>query len=363
MHHGTDEDYVVQCAVDLDGPLDVDRFKAAADALLDRHTNLRAGFRHEGLDRPVQVLPGRVSVPWTYTDLTGLAPSDREGVLEKSARREREQGFSLTRPPCCGSRCCALGTTGTGSCLRCTTSCWTAGRCRCSSTTCSSCTGWTTPSRCPGTAVPRPPAVAGRPGPGRGRRGVAHRPGRCARPHPPGARTPPPPRADHRRAVRGGHRRTDGVRPRARRHGRCGRADRVGGAAQSPGGPWGRGVRCHGLGPSRRAGRHRVDGRTVHQHGAAAGADRPGRGAGDLVARVQAERSALLAHEHLGLGEIQRIAGHSELFDTTTVFENYPVDADALAGTAARSSLSLGLPEISNAGHYPVTLTVAPERG
>ncbi|MBP5935955.1 hypothetical protein F3K43_08030 [Streptomyces sp. LBUM 1476] len=100
VHHGTlDEDYVVQCAADLDGPLDADRFEAAAQALLDRHTNLRAGFRHEGLDRPVQILPGQVPVPWTYTDLTALTPADREGVLEKTARREREQGFSLTRPP------------------------------------------------------------------------------------------------------------------------------------------------------------------------------------------------------------------------------------------------------------------------
>ncbi|MFD7507691.1 amino acid adenylation domain-containing protein, partial [Streptomyces sp. NPDC059850] len=86
----------------------------------------------------------------------------------------------------------------------------------------------------------------------------------------------------------------------------------------------------------------------------------PAEGLGDLVVRVQAERSALLAHEHVGLAEIQRIAGHGELFDTTTVFENYPVDADALAKTAAASGLSLGPAEISNAGHYPVTLTVAP---
>ncbi|MEK8145324.1 condensation domain-containing protein [Streptomyces sp. M10(2022)] len=50
----------------------------------------------------------------------------------------------------------------------------------------------------------------------------------------------------------------------------------------------------------------------------------PAEALGDLVVRVQAERSVLLAHEHVGLAEIQRIAGHGELFDTAMVVENYP---------------------------------------
>ncbi|MFD7505022.1 amino acid adenylation domain-containing protein, partial [Streptomyces sp. NPDC059850] len=95
----TDEDYVVQCAVDLDGALDVTRFRAAAGALLDRHANLRAGFRHEGFDRPVQVLPGSVPVPWTYTDLTALGPAARAAALEETADGLRARGFDLDRPP------------------------------------------------------------------------------------------------------------------------------------------------------------------------------------------------------------------------------------------------------------------------
>ena len=36
-----------------------------------------------------------------------------------------------------------------------------------------------------------------------------------------------------------------------------------------------------------------------------------------------------MAHQHLGLSEIQGLAGLGELFDTLVVFENYPVDRGA----------------------------------
>ena len=41
-----------------------------------------------------------------------------------------------------------------------------------------------------------------------------------------------------------------------------------------------------------------------------------------------------MAHQHLGLAEIQRLAGLGELFDTLAVFENYPVDRGSLAAEA-----------------------------
>ena len=37
-----------------------------------------------------------------------------------------------------------------------------------------------------------------------------------------------------------------------------------------------------------------------------------------------------MAHQHLGLAEIQQAAGVGELFDTLMVFENYPVDRAGL---------------------------------
>ena len=33
-----------------------------------------------------------------------------------------------------------------------------------------------------------------------------------------------------------------------------------------------------------------------------------------------------MAHQHLGLAEVQGLAGLGELFDTLVVFQNYPID-------------------------------------
>jgi hypothetical protein len=52
--------YVVQMRIELAGPLDAGALRSAAGALLRRHANLRAGFRHSGLARPVAVIPARI---------------------------------------------------------------------------------------------------------------------------------------------------------------------------------------------------------------------------------------------------------------------------------------------------------------
>src|ERR1044072_9041950 len=52
--------YNTQVAFDFEGPVDAAALRAAGQAFLDRHPNLRAGFRHEGLTAPVQVLHARV---------------------------------------------------------------------------------------------------------------------------------------------------------------------------------------------------------------------------------------------------------------------------------------------------------------
>ena len=50
----------------------------------------------------------------------------------------------------------------------------------------------------------------------------------------------------------------------------------------------------------------------------------------ELLRRVQSAQSELFEHQHLGLTEIQREAGVGELFDTLLVFENYPLDPEAM---------------------------------
>jgi non-ribosomal peptide synthetase component F len=50
-----------------------------------------------------------------------------------------------------------------------------------------------------------------------------------------------------------------------------------------------------------------------------------------LLRQTQDSQSRLMAHQHLGLAEIQQAAGVGDLFDTLLVFENYPVDRAGLA--------------------------------
>ena len=77
----------------------------------------------------------------------------------------------------------------------------------------------------------------------------------------------------------------------------------------------------------------------------------------DLLARVQDERLALLPHETVGLGEIQRLSGHRTLFDTLFVYRPEG-GAERIADLGARH----GVTALRNvdATHYPLTLIVTP---
>ena len=79
----------------------------------------------------------------------------------------------------------------------------------------------------------------------------------------------------------------------------------------------------------------------------------------DLLRQTQQQQSELMAHQHLGLSELQQLAGVGELFDTLVVFENYPVDRAGLAA-AAGSRLRLGAVRGHDATHYPLSLVVRP---
>ncbi|GAA4238441.1 hypothetical protein GCM10022254_54400 [Actinomadura meridiana] len=96
---GARDVYTVQVAVEFRGPLDPARLRAAARRLPDRHPNLRAGFWHGDLERPVQVIPALAEPPWDETDLTGLPAPDRDAELGRLLDDERSRRFDLTAPP------------------------------------------------------------------------------------------------------------------------------------------------------------------------------------------------------------------------------------------------------------------------
>ncbi len=81
---------------------------------------------------------------------------------------------------------------------------------------------------------------------------------------------------------------------------------------------------------------------------------RPAEPVARLLARVQAEQARLLPHQHLGLGELQRLVGLGELFDTALIVENYPSRREA------GGVLSVAAIHGRDATHYPVSLMAMP---
>jgi nonribosomal peptide synthetase CepB len=104
FHALFDEDavdvYSGQRAVDLEGPLDAERLRASGQALLDRHANLRTGFRQlPDLGKAVQVVVGSVALPWHEADLSALPADDAEAEARRLAAEDLERGFDPAVPP------------------------------------------------------------------------------------------------------------------------------------------------------------------------------------------------------------------------------------------------------------------------
>ncbi|QKV94272.1 amino acid adenylation domain-containing protein [Streptomyces sp. NA02950] len=91
--------YTVQVVLDLGGALEVAALRESAAALLRRHANLRVGFLHPKQSRPVQVVSREVELPWAEADLGGLGAEKRAAELERLQNAEKAHGFDLSRPP------------------------------------------------------------------------------------------------------------------------------------------------------------------------------------------------------------------------------------------------------------------------
>ncbi|MGW2566254.1 amino acid adenylation domain-containing protein [Streptomyces sp. NPDC001537] len=90
--------YLVQLVLELDGAVDAARLRAAGQALLDRHPNLRAAFRSRRGGGPVQVIPHKAVLPWTEAELTG-AGVDTEAEWARLLDEDRDRGFDPATPP------------------------------------------------------------------------------------------------------------------------------------------------------------------------------------------------------------------------------------------------------------------------
>nr|AGS49329.1 long-chain-fatty-acid--CoA ligase [uncultured bacterium esnapd2] len=342
--------YLGQHAFELDGDLDVEALRAAAEGVLRMHGNLRASFRYKGLSRTVQVIPRAVAVPWQYID-----SSDRPEEAERVVAEDRRTRFDVTKGPLLRFTVVKLGPqrhlfllTYHHMLLD----------------------GWSTPlllgelmklyqSKGDPSALPavRPykdylawlskqdvsvakdawrDAMSGLEEPTR----VASDPNAVAVPEMTEFSL------------------DDAVYQRLRIRGvtlstavQCawalvlaqvtGRDDVVFGMPVAGRPPELPGVeRMIGLFINTVPVRIRL---------------RPSETLGELLSRVQGEQAALLPYQYLGLSEIQRACGRGELFDTSMAFENYPVAPDTVdspRGDALQVRKRRGV----DTGHYPLTL-------
>ncbi|MGO9355021.1 MAG: amino acid adenylation domain-containing protein [Mycobacterium sp.] len=84
--------YSMQFVVDIDGPVDVALLRRSAQAMLERHPNLRAAFWDRDVPKPVQVVPAEAELPWSERIAT---PTEFDAI----ARSERRRPFDLSHGP------------------------------------------------------------------------------------------------------------------------------------------------------------------------------------------------------------------------------------------------------------------------
>ncbi|MFD5391675.1 amino acid adenylation domain-containing protein [Streptomyces sp. NPDC127074] len=91
--------YTVQFLWALDGHVDRDALRAAVRTLLRRHPNLRVAFRQDDLDRPVQVVVDDLPLPWYEHDLRTFSGEELDREVERIVAEDRARRFDPGRPP------------------------------------------------------------------------------------------------------------------------------------------------------------------------------------------------------------------------------------------------------------------------
>ncbi|MCL2534596.1 MAG: amino acid adenylation domain-containing protein, partial [Nocardiaceae bacterium] len=91
--------YTAQLRMDLAGQVDAARLRSALDAVVARHANLRTAFVYDDSGRPAQLVLDHGTVPWTEVDLRGLPTADRDRELTRILDEDRTTRFELDRPP------------------------------------------------------------------------------------------------------------------------------------------------------------------------------------------------------------------------------------------------------------------------
>ncbi|GAA3192298.1 amino acid adenylation domain-containing protein [Actinocorallia longicatena] len=96
---GESDVYIAQNAFDFDGRLDADALRRAVAAVLDRHAATRLGFTEDGSGRPLAVVGTDLAAPVATADLSGLDPDAAAARLAALTDADRRAPFDLAEPP------------------------------------------------------------------------------------------------------------------------------------------------------------------------------------------------------------------------------------------------------------------------
>ncbi|MGW2090562.1 condensation domain-containing protein, partial [Streptomyces sp. NPDC001880] len=101
FHAGYDRDqtdvYIAQWVLELTGTVNAGRLHDAMNTLLHRHDNLRAAFRQSAEGLAHQIIPARADAPFRVVDISG--ETDPETALKTLTEEERTRPFPLDHPP------------------------------------------------------------------------------------------------------------------------------------------------------------------------------------------------------------------------------------------------------------------------
>ena len=356
--------YTVQLELDLEGALDVAVLEAAAHALMARHASLRAGFRHEEVRRPVQIIVPQAAAPWRLLDLSSLDEATRASEANRIVAEDRAARFDLAAAPLLrfallrlGARQHRLVLTNHHLLMD----------------------GWSAPvlvrellalyaSRGDAAALPRLTPyrdyLAYLVAQDRAAATAAWREALAGLEE--ATRLAPQdrvrvPRVPEQIILELSETQTEALSHEARRQGVTLNTMLQAAWAILLGRMSGRddvvfGVTVAGR-PPELAGIESMVGLFINTLPLRVELP-PGQPLCGLLKDLQDSQSRLIAHQHLGLAEIQSLVGLGELFDTLIVFENYPVERASVAAEAG----GLRLAKVSgrDATHYPLALIVMP---
>ncbi|MFJ3891663.1 amino acid adenylation domain-containing protein [Streptomyces sp. NPDC090083] len=359
--------YTVQKTFGIAGELDPARLRTACEALLRRHGALRAGFDQTMSGRPVQLVLADVEVPFTETDLSGYDGKERRARTARLLAEDKRRRFDMARPPLL--RFTLIRTAPEQHVMVLTSHHILFD-------------GWSLPLvlrdlfalyRSAGDDLALPEAVpfgtyldwlagqdrAAAEDAWREALADLEQPTLVAPDAPPQTGTTLPGLAVAELSAELTGKLTEG----ARTHGLTLNTVVQGAWAMVLGGLTGRRDVLFGA---------TVSGRPAHLPGVSdivgllmntvpvRVRTRPGEPLAALLARLQAQQAELGPHQYLGLADVRRIAGHGELFDTTTVFENAPIDRAGIRDAAGGLRITQTEADQTGATHYPLSLIVVP---